>query len=114
MATTVEAAFNSFYGEINLSGDHREVANSRRDSVVSLLKYDFEVLDAFSTGSIPKYTALKGRADLDVMVVLHYGKHIKDKAPIQVLESVQASLSEYRTNVRKNGQAVTLHYKTWP
>jgi hypothetical protein len=30
------------------------------------------------------------------------------------LETVQTSLAEYRTNVRKNGQAITLYYKTWP
>jgi hypothetical protein len=114
MATAVDAAFNSFYGQINLSGDHRETANTRKDDVVASLKNTFDVLDAFATGSIPKFTALKGSADLDVMVVLHFGKHIKDKTPTQVLESVQKALSEYRTNVRKNGQAVTLYYKTWP
>jgi hypothetical protein len=114
MATTVETAFNAFYEQINLGGDHRETANTRKDDVVAILKKDFEVLDAFATGSIPKFTALNGNADLDVMVVLHYGKHIKGKTPSQVLESVQKSLAEFRTNVRKNGQAVTLYYKTWP
>jgi hypothetical protein len=114
MAIAVESAFGEFYEQINLSGDHRETANTRKDDVVARLKKDFEVLDAFATGSLPKFTALKGNADPDVMVVLHYGKHIRDKAPSQVLESVQRSLSDYRTNVRKNGQAVTLYYKTWP
>ena len=47
--------------------------------------------------------ALTGNADLDVFVVLHFGKHIKNKLPSQVLQSVQDSLGEYR----KNGQAVT-------
>ena len=79
MAYTVDAAFDAFYEQINLSGDHRDTANARKERIVSLLKGDFEILDAFSTGSIPKFTALKGRADLDVMIVLHYGKHIKDK-----------------------------------
>jgi hypothetical protein len=114
MAYTVDAAFDTFYEQINLSGDHRQTANARKDDVVASLKNTFDVLDAFATGSIPKFTALKGSADLDVMVVLHYSKHIKDKTPSQVLESVQKALSEYRTNVRKNGQAVTLYYKTWP
>jgi hypothetical protein len=114
MANIVEAAFNLFYERINLTGDHRDVANSRRDRVVSLLKKDFEIVDAFSTGSIPKFTALQTHADLDVMVVLNYGKHIKNKTPVEVLENIRSSLSEYRTNVRKNGQAVTLHYESWP
>jgi hypothetical protein len=114
MALTVDAAFNSFYEDINLSGDHREIANARRDRVVDLLKKDFEVLEAFGTGSIPKYTALKGRADLDVMVALHYSKHIKDRTPASVLQNVRDSLSQYRTDLRRNGQAVTLYYETWP
>lgn len=114
MAYTVDASFNSFYDQINLSGDHREIANKRRDRIVELLKKDFEILDAFGTGSIPKFTALKGHADLDVMVVLHYGKHIKDKLPGTVLQNVRDSLSEYRTGVRSNGQAVTLGYDSWP
>ena len=70
--------------------------------------------DSFPTGSVPKGTALKSHADLDIMVVLHYGKHIKGKKPSQVLTAVQKALSEYRTGVRRNGQAVTLYYKSWP
>jgi Second Messenger Oligonucleotide or Dinucleotide Synthetase domain len=48
------------------------------------------------------------------MVVLHNGKHIKDRKPSQVLQSVQRQLAGYRTGVRRNGQAVTLSYETWP
>jgi hypothetical protein len=113
MAYTVDAAFNSFYDQINLSGDHRETAN-KRQGIVELLKKDFEILEAFGTGSIPKFTALKGHADLDVMVALHFGKHIKGKLPSTVLQNVRDALAEYRTGVRSNGQAVTLYYDTWP
>lgn len=114
MAYTVDSAFATFYENINLGGDHRETANARKDNVVSLLGNHFEILDAFATGSIPKFTALRGKADVDVMVVLHFGKHIKGRSPNQVLQEVRDALGEYRTGVRKNGQAVTLSYKTWP
>lgn len=114
MAYTVDSAFDAFYQAINLTGNHRETANSRKERIVELLKNDFQILDAFSTGSIPKYTALKGRADLDVIVVLHYGKHIEGKSPAQLLASVRTALSGYTTSVRRNGQAVTLTFKTWP
>src|SRR5688572_2190486 len=113
MAYTVEAAFNEFYDAINLSGDHRSTANARKDALISLLSGKFDVLEAFGTGSIPRFTALKGRADVDVMVALHYGKHIKGKTPTQVLQDVREALA-YKTTVRKNGQAVTLYYDTWP
>ncbi len=114
MAFTVQAAFATFFDTINLKGDHRETANKRKDRIVELLSDKFDILDAFSTGSIPKFTALRQRADLDVMVVLHHGKHIKGKTPSSLLESVQKALSGYATRVRKNGQAVTLTFKTWP
>lgn len=114
MTYTVAASFDKFYENINLAGDHREIANSRRDNVVAMLSKSFEVVEAFSTGSIPKFTALRAHADVDVMVALHYGKHIKDKTPTQVLEDIRGALAEWKTGARKNGQAVTLHYKTWP
>lgn len=114
MAYTVSASFDAFYDAINLSGDHRETANTRKESVVELLEKHFEILEAFPTGSIPKFTALKNKSDVDVMVALHFSKHIEGKSPSQVLEDVRNALAEYRTGVRKNGQAVTLYYKTWP
>lgn len=114
MVTTVSAAFSEFYDAVNLSGDHRLTANKRRDHIVGKLSKDFEILDSFSSGSIPKFTALKGHADLDLMVVLHYSKHVKGKTPVEVLEAVRKSLSEWKTGGRKNGQAVTLYYDSWP
>ena len=114
MPYTVDVSFDKFYDAINLDGDHRETANSRKDRIVQLLNNDFEILEAFSTGSIPKFTALKNMSDLDVMVILHYGKHIKDKTPSEVLEAVRKPLAKYKTGVRRNGQAVTLFYDSWP
>lgn len=114
MPYTVEGAFDAFYENINLGGDHRETANKRRDDIINTLGKTFSIVEAFSSGSIPKYTALKNHADLDVIVALHHGKHIDGKTPTQVLQSVRDALAEWRTGARKNGQAVTLYYRTWP
>lgn len=114
MAYTVPFSFDKFRENIELSGDHREVARKRKERLVSLLENTFTVLDAFPSGSVPRYTAVTGYADLDVIVVLHYTNHIKDKLPSEVLQGVRDALGQYRTNVRKNGQAVTLHYNSWP
>jgi hypothetical protein len=114
MPYTVAVSFDTFHDNINLGGDHRATANNRRDNVVAKLSKDFNIVDSFSTGSIPKMTALHGHADLDVMVVLNWTKHIKDRTPTQVLQSVRDSLAEWRNVVRRNGQAVTLNYETWP
>lgn len=114
MPYTVPVSFDRFVDNISLTGDHQETANVRKDDIVATLKDHFTIVDAFATGSIPKDTALKSKADLDVMVVLHWERHIKGKTCEQVLQDVRDVLAEYRTNVRKNGQAVTLYYKTWP
>lgn len=114
MALTVQAAFDQFYQRINLDTDLRKTANSRRDRLVALLEKTFSIVEAFPTGSIPRFTALKAYADVDVIIALHYGKHIKGKQPSQVLQAVRDALAEYRTNVRKNGQAVTLYFDTRP
>ena len=114
MPYLVSTSFKEFFENINLSGDHRTTANSRRDDIVSTLKTRFNVLDSFSSGSIPRFTAIRGYADLDMIVVLHYGEHIHGKKPSQVLLNVRDHLSKYRTDLRRNGQAVTLYYKTWP
>jgi len=114
MPYTVSYSFDVFFNNINLSGDHRAKANTRKDDIVSKLESKFHILEAFSSGSIPKFTALSGRADLDVIVALHYGKHVSGKTPTQVLQSVRDALSQWRTGVRRNGQAVTLSYATWP
>jgi hypothetical protein len=114
MPFTVPVSFDRFIDNISLSGDHRDTADARKERIVSLLKNAFTILEAFATGSIPRRTALKSDADLDVMVALHFGKHCDGKTPEQVLQAVRDALGEYRTNVRKNGQAVTLHYDSWP
>lgn len=114
MATSVSAAFDQYFDAINLAGDFRTTANTRRDLIVNELAKTFTILEAFATGSIPKFTALRGAADIDVMVALHYQKHIQDKTPTQVLASVRTALAAWRPGARRNGQAVTLKYQTWP
>lgn len=114
MALLVPWAFSQFFDNINLTVDHHNIAKSRRERLVSVLSRDFEILDSMAIGSIPKYTAVRGEADLDVMIVLHYGKHVDGKKPSQVLASIRKPLAEYRTDLRRNGQAVTLYYETWP
>jgi hypothetical protein len=113
VAYTDSGGFVAFFDNINLTGDHHAIASARRERVVSLLSREFEILDSFATGSISNYTAVKEHADLDVILVLHWSKHIKDKKASEVLGAVQNHLSEFRTG-RRNGQAVTLYYESWP
>ena len=114
MTLTVDAAFAAYYDAINISTDLRNDANVRKDFLVDIIKKQLDVVDAFPSGSIARFTGIKDHSDVDIMVVLHYSKHIKDKNPTEVLQLIRDALGEYRPNVRKNGQAVTVKYKTWP
>jgi hypothetical protein len=50
MAWTTQGAFDVFYGEINLPGDHHAVANTRRDWVLQRLRC---CRNGIRSGSIP-------------------------------------------------------------
>jgi hypothetical protein len=113
MPYTVPVSFDKFRENIEPPNYDRAAATARKDRLVSLLSDDFEILESFPTGSLPRYTGIKNYTDLDIMVALHYGKHIEGKKPSQVLQSVRDSLSEYKP-MRRNGQAVTVYYNTWP
>ena len=73
MPYTDAVSFDKFRENIELMSDHRETAKKRRDNIVSILSKDFEIIDAFPSGSIPRFTAITGYADLDVIVVYIMG-----------------------------------------
>jgi hypothetical protein len=114
MPYTVPVSFDKFLEKISVTPIQEDKSEARRKDIVATLKDHFEILDSFPTGSLAHGTAVRGYADLDVMVVLHYGKHIKGKKPSEVLKAVRDVLAKYKTDVRRNGQAVTLYYDTWP
>lgn len=107
-------ALGDFYRAINLAGDHRAAANKRRDWIVGRLGSKLEILEAFPIGSVPRFTAVRGHADVDILVALHYSKHIKGRKPSNVLRTVRDALAYPGASVRRNGQAVTLKFNSWP
>jgi SMODS domain-containing protein len=115
MPYLLSIAFDQFLRRITISGDLRSIATTRRDRIAELLEGNMETLDIFPTGSLVRGTGLKGSSDVDVIALLHYTRHVKGKTPTQVLESVRDALSDYDARiVKRNGQAVTLYFKTWP
>jgi hypothetical protein len=115
MPYLTSTSFDRLLERITVTGDLRGTANTRRGAISNLLKDRFTILDIFPTGSLVRGTGLKGVSDVDVIVVLHFGKHVDGKTPVQLLESVREALSQYTAKiVKKNGQAVTLYFTTWP
>ena len=115
MPYTIPVSFDKFIERISITGNQADTAESRCQSIVSLLGKEFSILEAFPLGSLVSGTSLSGYADADVMLVLNYGMHAENKTPEEFLQLVRDKLSEYNTRMaKKNGQAVTLYFKTWP
>jgi hypothetical protein len=114
MAVTVPYSFTLFLQNIAVSQYSKETAEGRENRIRQLLEDKFEILDIFSIGSLPKATAVKRHGDLDIMVVLHYTKHIKDRDPSAVLLSIKRALDGKATKIRRDGQAVSLEFTKWP
>lgn len=114
MPFLVDTAFRQYHDAIKLSRDHHLIANKRRDWLASRLGASMTLLDTKSIGSVPRYTALAGHADLDFLAVLHWGDHIKDRSPATVLNNVKTALGENAKSIRRNGQAVTVTFESWP
>ena len=115
MAYTVKDSFTQFVQNISISCDLSNIAEDRTKLMVDLLDKKFEILEIFPVGSLLTYTAIKDYTDIDIMVVLHYSKYIKNKAPIDLLQNVKKILSSYNTKItRKNTHAVKFNFKTPP
>lgn len=115
MPFSVSSSFTTFLSNISITEDHVATARTRTSKIVELLRNNFEILEAFPTGSLLRGTAQKGIADVDVIAVLHYSKHIKENTPRTLLETVREALSQYRVQMaKKNGQSVTLYFESWP
>ena len=115
MPYLLSTAFDQFIERITIGGDLRATAKARRDKIAELLEGTIETLDIFPTGSLVRGTGLKGSSDIDMIAVLHFSKHIKGKTCIELLEDIRDVVSAYNAQiVRKNGQAVTLYFRTWP
>jgi hypothetical protein len=91
MVWSVESAFNRFDTALELSANYDDLAQDRCDHLIELLGGDFDVLEAFPSGSIPRGTAISGLADLDVIVVLNDWEWQGEK-PSTVLQRVRDSL----------------------
>ncbi len=112
---TVSAAIERFLGRITLTDAKVETAARRAATIQNLAQRRLNVLEVFPTGSLVRGTALRGQSDLDVFLVLHHGEHARDRTPTEFLNEVRVALSGYNARlVRRNGQAVSLYFQTWP
>lgn len=114
MPHTVPFSFHKFLDLISIPDDLAPMVESRRKAILNLLGKSFEIVGTFPTGSLVRGTGLKNKSDLDVFAILG-GRHFNGRTPRQVLEDVRTTLSDYNAQiVRRNGQAVTLYFETWP
>ena len=115
MAYTVEDSFTQFIKNISISCDLSDAVETRTNLAIDLLSKKFDILEIFPTGSLLTYTTLKKYTTIDIVVVLHYSKYIKNKEPIDLFRIVKKTLSAYNTKItKKNKHAITLIFKKAP
>lgn len=115
MALTLEDALIEFIGRITPSPQAINDAITRADYAVGLLQRGFRTGEVYRGGSAFRGTALSGISDADVIVKVDIGSG-GEPSSSAVMEAVQQHLSPLHrgTQAREDGQAITLHYNTWP
>ncbi len=92
----------------------RSVAEDRRNNVAKILSGRLTTRQIIATGSMTRGTGLSGYADVDVIAVLDQ-RHCVNRSPTSLLQEVRDTMATYNAKViKKNGQAVTLYFSTWP
>jgi len=115
MALTVQESFEEFIKNISITCDYSNIIEKRTDSVIKLLKNKFDTIEIFPTGSLLTYTVLKDYVDIDIVLVLHYSKYIKQKAPLDLFKQIKKILAGYKTEItRKNLHSIKIKFKTAP
>ena len=115
MSFIVQDSMEEFIKNISISCDYSNMIEERTNKVTKLLSKKFDVLEIFPVGSLVTYTAIKDYVDIDIVMALHYSKHIKRKDPLVLLEFIKKTLGNYKVEItRKNTHAVKLKFKTLP
>jgi len=115
VAITVQESFEEFIKNISITCDYSNMIENRTNLVIKLLEEKFDTIEIFPVGSLLTYTVIKGHVDIDIVLVLHYAKYIKKRAPLDIFKRIKKVLINYKTEItKKNVHSVKLKFKTAP
>jgi hypothetical protein len=119
VATTVEQAFREFASNLEITDRQASLVAKRRANVVAVLKAKLSLHPEESKviGSYDRYTLTRylREGDVDVMVVLHYGKHKEwdtSNGTVTCLDRVRSILVEAYPNtvIRRDRNCITMQF----
>ncbi|MCE5245336.1 MAG: CBASS oligonucleotide cyclase [Bryobacteraceae bacterium] len=114
MATTVEAAFELFRQNLEITGLQSETVSTRQKGVRDAVARELTVLKDFLVGSYMRSTMIAplGEADVDVFVVLDpsYYKSTGHAALLDKVRGVLLKTYPKTPAISRNGQAVTITF----
>jgi len=115
LAFTVEDSFKEFIKNISISCDYSNMIEKRSNLVINLLAKRFDVLEIFPVGSLVTYTTVEGCVNIDIILVLHYSKYIRNNTPLNLLEKIKEVLNDFNIQITsKNTHAVILKFSNPP
>jgi len=115
VALTVYESFEEFVKNISISCEYSNMIEERTNLVMKLLSKKFDLIETFPVGSLLTYTSIKGHINIDIIIVLHYAKYIKNRDPLALLKIIKDTLSNYKVKItKKNTHAVTLKFNSPP
>jgi len=117
MATTVASAFEEFASNLEITDRQTKLVSERRENVVKCLSAQLSVTNSLLIGSYARDTMIRylSEADVDVLVVLHYGNHQEWDNPegtVKALDKFRAILSDcYKTTaMRRDRNCITMKF----
>ncbi|TEB09084.1 CBASS oligonucleotide cyclase [Pelotomaculum propionicicum] len=116
MATTVNNAFAVFKSRLEVTPLQAQTLSRRHVDVRGCVGKAFTIVDDFLIGSYVRDTACRPIKDVDIMVVLHWGKYGEyyknQRGPYALLSAVKEVLVDaYKTTrIRVDGQAVSMYF----
>lgn len=119
MATTIEAAFDQFKSNLEITDLQTATVSTRQQNVRDAVSEELQILDSFLTGSYSRHTMISPlkEADVDIFVVLdntyfhHYnGQNGGQAGLLDLLKRALKRTYPQTPDISRNGQAVTITF----
>jgi len=119
MATTIEAAFEQFKSNLEITYPQASTVSTRQQNVRGAIDKELSIKDSFLTGSYSRSTMIAPlkEADIDIFVILddkyYYHYHGINGGQAGLLDLLKRTLKKtypQTPDISRNGQAVTITF----
>ncbi|KKP86739.1 MAG: hypothetical protein UR89_C0015G0002 [Candidatus Roizmanbacteria bacterium GW2011_GWA2_35_8] len=119
MAKTINASFEQFKQNLNITGLQQSIVSTRQTNIREVVENDLLVSDSFLTGSYSRSTMIAplSEADIDIFIVLdskyYHNYNGQNGGQAGLLDLVKRTLKKTYTktpDISRSGQAVTIRF----